>query len=112
MQFLVILANKNTVKVGIFMYKKLVSALYLVNIVSQAIITLLIPIGFGALVSYLLTKFTSVGPWIWAVLITLGAISGSISMIKFVLSAMAGLERLEKEHNTNKNTEKSGNDNG
>ena len=91
------------------MYKKLVSALYVLNILSQAIVTLLIPIGFGALLSYLLTKFTSIGPWIWAVLITLGAISGSISMIKFVLSAMAGLERLEKEHNTK---EKSVNDNG
>ena len=90
------------------MYKKLVSALYVLNILSQAIITLLIPIGFGALLSFLLTKYTSIGPWIWAVLITLGAISGSVSMIKFILSAMSGLERLEKEHNTK---EKSVNDN-
>ena len=90
------------------MYKKLVSALYVLNILSQAIITLLIPIGFGALLSFLLTKYTGIGPWIWAVLITLGAISGSVSMIKFILSAMSGLERLEKEHNTK---EKSVNDN-
>ena len=93
------------------MYKKFVSALYVVNIVSQAIFTLLIPIGLGALISYLLTEFANVGPWIWAVTIPLGAISGIYSMIKFILSAMAGLDRLEKEHNTKNNTKKSGNDN-
>lgn len=80
------------------MYKKPVSTLYAINIVSQAIFTMVIPIGLGALVSYLLTTHASVGPWIWAVLIPLGAISGIISMIKFVLSAMSGLNSLEKQH--------------
>lgn len=80
------------------MYKKLVSTLYAINIVSQAIFTMVIPIGLGALVSYLLTTHAGVGPWIWAVLIPLGAISGIISMIKFVLSAMSGLNSLEKQH--------------
>lgn len=91
------------------MYKKLVSALYVLNIVSQAIFTLLIPIGLGVLVSYLLTRFTSAPSWIWAVLVVLGAMSGLYSMIKFILSAMAGLDRLEKEHNTKEKKEKSGN---
>ncbi len=91
------------------MYKKLVSALYVLNIVSQAIFTLLIPIGLGVLVSYLLTRFTSAPSWIWAVLVVIGAMSGLYSMIKFILSAMAGLDRLEKEHNTKEKKEKSGN---
>ena len=91
------------------MYKKLVSALYVLNIVSQAIFTLIIPIGLGVLVSYLLTRFTSAPSWIWAVLVVLGAMSGLYSMIKFILSAMAGLDRLEKEHNTKEKKEKSGN---
>ena len=91
------------------MYKKLVSALYVLNIVSQAIFTLLIPIGLGVLVSYLLTRFTSAPSWIWAVLVVLGAMSGLYSMIKFILSAMAGLDKLEKEHNTKEKKEKSGN---
>ena len=85
------------------MYKKLVSTLYAINIVSQAILTLLIPIGLGALVSYLLTNYAAVGPWIWAVLIPLGAISGIISMIKFVLSAMSALNTLEKQHKETNN---------
>ena len=91
------------------MYKKLVSALYVLNIVSQAIFTLIIPIGLGVLVSYLLTRFTSAPSWIWAVLVVFGAMSGLYSMIKFILSAMAGLDRLEKEHNTKEKKEKSGN---
>ena len=86
------------------MYKKLVSTLYAINIVSQAILTLLIPIGLGALVSYLLTNYAGVKPWIWAVLIPLGAISGIISMIKFVLSAMSALNALEKQHKETNNT--------
>ena len=87
----------------ILMYKKLVSTLYAINIVSQAILTLLIPIGLGALVSYLLTTYAGVMPWIWAVLIPLGAISGIISMIKFVLSAMSALNALEKQHKETNN---------
>lgn len=91
------------------MYRKLVSSLYVLNIVSQAFFTLLFPIGLGALVSYLLTKYASAPSWIWAVLVVFGALSGLYSMIKFILSAMAGLERLEKEHDTKDKKEKSGN---
>ena len=80
------------------MYKKLVSTLYALNILSQAIFTLLTPIGFGALVSFLLTTYLGVKPWIWAVLIPIGAISGIFSMIKFVLSAMSTLNALDKQH--------------
>ena len=93
------------------MYRKLVSALYVLNIVSQAIFTLATPIALGALASYLLVKYASVPSWIWAVLVTLGALTGLYSMIKFILSAMAGLDRLESEHNTKDNQEKPGKDN-
>lgn len=93
------------------MYRKLVSALYVINIVSQAIVTLLIPIGFGVLCSYLLTRFASTPSWIWAILVTLGAMSGLYSMIKFILSAMSGLDRLEREHNIKEKKEKSDDEN-
>lgn len=91
------------------MYKKLVSALYVLNIVSQAIFTLILPIGIGALIAYLLTRYASAPSWVWALLIVFGALSGIYSMIKFILSAMAGLDRLEKEHNTKEKKENSGN---
>ena len=93
------------------MYRKLVSALYVINIVSQAIVTLLIPIGFGVLCSYLLTRFASAPSWIWAILVTLGAMSGLYSMIKFILSAMSGLDRLEREHNIKEKKETSDDEN-
>ena len=94
-----------------FMYRKLVSTLYVINIVSQAIFTLATPIALGALASYLLVKYVSCPSWIWAVLVTLGALTGLYSMVKFILSAMAGLDRLESEHNTKEKQEKSGKDN-
>ena len=90
------------------MYRKLVSAIYVINIASQAIFTLAMPIGVGVLLSYLLTEYAALPSWIWAVLVTLGAITGLYSMVKFVLSAMAGLERLENEHNTKEKQEKTG----
>ena len=94
-----------------FMYRKLVSTLYVINIVSQAIFTLATPIAIGALASYLLVKYAACPPWIWAVLVTLGALTGLYSMVKFILSAMAGLDRLESEHNTKEKQEQSGKDN-
>ncbi|MBO5101905.1 MAG: hypothetical protein J6C39_05170 [Clostridia bacterium] len=84
------------------MYKGLVGALYVLNIVFQAFLTLLTPIGLGVLLSWLLVTYAGVGGWIYAVLVILGVISGLISMVKFVLTASAGYERLEKEQNRRK----------
>ena len=79
------------------MYKRLVSALYVLNIVFQAFYTLALPIGIGALISFLLTKYASAPKWIWAVLLMFGVFTGLYSMIKFILTATAGLDRLEKQ---------------
>ena len=79
------------------MYEKITSALHSLNIVFQALYSLALPIGLSALASYLLTKHTSVGGWIWAVLLMAGVLVGFYSMVKFILSATANLQRLEKE---------------
>ena len=79
------------------MYKKLVSALYLLNIVAQSIVTLLIPAALMFLLSWLLTSKLSAPMWLYAVLIPIGVISGFISMIRFVIRAAEGVERLEKQ---------------
>lgn len=79
------------------MYKKFVSALYVLNIVFQAFYTLALPIGIGALVSFLLTRYADFPGWIWAVLITLGVFTGLFSMVKFIITAMNNLDRLEKQ---------------
>ncbi len=87
----------------VVLHKKLFNALYVLNIVSQAIFTLLIPVGiFGGIV-WLLVKYCSAPAWLYAPALVLGFLLGFCSMIKFVLSAMAGLERLEKEQKADKN---------
>ena len=82
------------------MYKRFVGVLYVLNIVFQAFITLVCPIGLGILVSWLLVKYLTLSPWIYAPFVLLGVASGFYSMIRFVLSAMAAYERLEKEQNS------------
>lgn len=93
-------------------YKKLVGALYIMNIVSQAIFTLLLPILVGLGISWLLVTYLSAPSFIYVILIMLGVLSGLYSMVRFVLSAMAAYERLEKEQTESKKTNKTGNNNG
>ena len=81
-------------------YKRFVGALYVLNIVSQAIFSLAMPIAIGVLISYLLVRFASAPTWIYAPIILLGALSGLVSMVRFVLAATAGLERLESEQDS------------
>ena len=81
-------------------YTRFVGALYVLNIVWQALFSLAAPIGLGFLISYLLVKYAGSPSWIYAPLIVIGALSGLISMIKFIITAMAGFERLEKEQNS------------
>lgn len=79
------------------MHKKIFNALTLFNLIGQAIYTLCLPMGLGALISYLLTKYASAPRWIWAIFLTLGSLIGLYSMVKYILTAMAGMDRLEKQ---------------
>ena len=80
------------------MYKKIIGAMHALNILFQAIYSLGLPIGIGALISYLLTKNGIAESWIWAILLTVGTLMGLYSMVKYLLSAIKNLERLEKEN--------------
>ena len=82
--------------------KRLVNVMYIFNIIAQAFFDLSLPIGLGLLGSWLLVKYASAPTWIYAPLTVLGALVGFYTMIKFILSAMAALERLEKEQNSKK----------
>lgn len=79
------------------MHRKFFNAMYVLNIAMQAIFSLLSPIALGALVSWILVSRAGVGEWIYVVLILLGVGSGFVGMVRFVLSAMSGVERLENE---------------
>ena len=79
-------------------YGRIISPLYIINIIFQAFISLISPAALMLLVAWLLDRHTSVGGWIYAVLITGGVITGFISMISFILRAMAALEAIEKQN--------------
>lgn len=85
------------------MYNKLVGALYMLNILMQGIFTLLTPAGLMFLVSWLLVSHAGAPAWLYAVLIPLGVVAGFISMIRFVIRASEGAERLNAQR---KNTDK------
>ncbi len=84
------------------MYRNLVSALYTLNIIFQAIFTLIMPPAFLFLVNYLCVWKLSFPKWTYAVSLSLGFILGIISMIKFAISASEALERLEKQRKDKK----------
>ena len=79
-------------------YKKIVSAAYVINIVFQAAITLVTPAALFFFIAWLFVSKASAPEWLYAIAIVLGVIFGFASMIKFVLSAMKSLERLEKQN--------------
>ncbi len=84
------------------MYGKFVSALYALNIILQAIITLLSPAALMFGLAWLLIAKCGAPEWLYAVLIPIGVLAGLISMVRFVIGASEGLERLEKEREANK----------
>ena len=83
-------------------YQKIITPLYIINIVFQAIVTLLSPIAIMFFLAWLLVTKLSVGTWIYVVLIMLGVFSGLYSMVVFVLNAMRSLDAIEKQHSDKK----------
>lgn len=80
------------------MYKKAISALHVVNIVSQSIFTLLWQIALGVGIGYVAVTYWSAPRWIYIPLILAGVFTGLVSMVRFLLAAMKGLDRLEAQH--------------
>lgn len=80
------------------MNKNFISAMYVMNIVFQCILTLLMPAAFMLFVAWLLVTKLGAPSWIYALLIVAGVIIGLVSMVKFAISASEGLERLEKQN--------------
>lgn len=85
------------------LYRKIVSATYVLNIVFQAFFTLVCPAGLCFLISWLLVRFASAPKWIYAPALIIGVMVGLISMVKFIISAMGALEKLEEQHKAMEN---------
>lgn len=92
------------------MQNKLFGAMYALNIIAQAIVSLLTPAALMFCISWLLVSKAGVAEWIYAVNIPVGIICGLVSMLKFVLSATRALENLEKQTKKNIETEHSKNE--
>ena len=86
------------------MHKKLFSVMYAINIISQAVFTLVLPAALGFCLSWLCVSKLGAPTWLYAVFITLGVIAGLFSMVKFAISASESLDRLEKQRENNKKT--------
>ncbi len=80
------------------MYKRTVSVLYVISTAFQAIFTLgwQIALGFG--IGYIAVNFWSAPEWIYVPLILLGVLTGFITMIRFLLTAMKSLDAIEAQH--------------
>lgn len=79
------------------MYRKFISAMYLLNIIFQSFFDLALPIGATILISWLLVEKAGAHGWIYAPLVVIGVIIGFVSMIRFILSATRALDRLEAQ---------------
>ena len=93
------------------MHKKFFSVLYVLNIVFGAFFDLVFPVLLMWGLSYALTMYLSLPEWIYVPLIMLGVFAGLYSMVRFILSAMAALERLEREQNSSDDKGIGGSDN-
>ena len=84
------------------MYRNFVGALYVLNIIFQAIFTLIIPPAIFFFINYLCVSKLSFPKWTYAISLSIGFVLGIISMIKFAISASEALERLEKQRKNKK----------
>ena len=87
------------------MHNRLFSFLYGINILGQAIFTLITPAAITFLISWLFVSKVGAPSWLYAILIPIGIIAGLISMVRFVIAATANLERLEKNNKGNNKDE-------
>ena len=94
------------------MHKKVFNALYIINIVAEALFTLVIPAAMLTGCAWLLVTHLALPTWIYAVAITVGLLIGFYMMVKFILTAMAGLERLEAEQKRRDRKTKEKDENG
>ena len=81
------------------------SAFYVMNIVFQSIFTLLWQIALALFVGWIFVEFVGAPEWAYVPLILLGVGTGLVSMVRFILTAMKSLERLEEQRRKKKKIE-------
>ena len=76
---------------------KLFDGIYILNIIFQAILSLLTPAALLFFIAYILVDKCNFPDWSYAVALIIGILSGLVGMVKFLISATSALERLEDE---------------
>jgi uncharacterized membrane protein YcjF (UPF0283 family) len=79
-----------------------VSFIYILNIIAQALFSLLFSVAVFFGIGYLAVNSWGAPSWVYVPLILVGVGVGFVSMVKFILSAMAGLDRLEAQRRKGK----------
>ena len=87
-------------------YKNLITPIYVINIVFQAILSLLSPVAVMFLFAWLLVTKLAAGSWVYVVFIMLGVFAGLYSMVVFILNASRALEAIEKQKSEGKEDKK------
>ena len=97
----------NFERVERIVFRRAVSFLYVLNIIFQALFSLLFSIGFFLLLGWVSTTYWNFPPWVYVPLILFGVVVGTISMIKFILAATRSLDNLERQHQSDRAREES-----
>ena len=90
--------------------KQAYSTFYVINIVFQAIFTLLWQIATALIIGWLLVEKVGAPKWAYVPLILVGVLTGLVSMVRFILAAMRSLERLEEQKRKKKKLEEKTNE--
>lgn len=83
-----------------------ISFIYVLNIILQSLFTLAFSIAIFFGIAYLIVDVWGGPSWVYVVLLLVGVGTGLLSMVRFILSAMAGLDRLEAEQRKKKKTKR------
>ena len=78
---------------------KAYSTAYVISIVFQSIFTLLFQIGICTLLAWLAVSRLHAPEWVYIPAVLFGVFTGILTMVRFIITAMNSLERLEKERN-------------
>lgn len=82
---------------GDLKYGKFVSGVYIVNVIFQSFFSLVCPMALGALFAWLFVERAGGPAFLYPILIVLGTVIGLFSMVRFILTTMQAVERLERE---------------
>ncbi len=76
--------------------------LYIINILTTSIFTLLFDVGLLVLGAWLLVSRAGAPEWLYVPAVLLGLGVGIFSSIKFILASMRSLERIEEDRESRK----------